>query len=216
MVGLRKRKSPGIDGEQQNIREIVIVKKRKQLDEEKRAIVQKNKEVKESKGNERAIVKNGNAIDVEDIAIVKNRNEIDEEDVQNGKERTITEKRKQLYEERAILKDRNEVDEEVVAILSKKIDEKEEQKGKEKATVKKRNHLDEERSIVKKEQNGIVGEEIICKSLPGELWTENILARLPAGTLARCSSVSKLWYNSTYKDTRFAKIHNVQNNIRQL
>lgn len=50
--------------------------------------------------------------------------------------------------------------------------------------------------------------------LPEELILENILIRLPARDLAICSCVSKFWYNSILKDSRFASSHSVQNKNR--
>ncbi|XP_026425688.1 F-box protein At1g30790-like [Papaver somniferum] len=52
--------------------------------------------------------------------------------------------------------------------------------------------------------------------LPEELVIENILTGLPVRTLAQWSCVSKLWYNSIFNDTRFAKAHFANSKNRKL
>ncbi|XP_026378056.1 probable F-box protein At1g53815 [Papaver somniferum] len=59
------------------------------------------------------------------------------------------------------------------------------------------------------QQNGMERGAVGC--LPEELVIESILTRLPARTLGACCCVSKLWYNSILKDSRFSVFHYIQN-----
>ncbi|XP_026420424.1 F-box protein At3g07870-like [Papaver somniferum] len=47
--------------------------------------------------------------------------------------------------------------------------------------------------------------------LPQEIFLENILTRLQARDVARYSCVCKLWNNYTFKDSKFASSHFIQN-----
>ncbi|XP_026451330.1 putative F-box protein At3g52320 [Papaver somniferum] len=66
-------------------------------------------------------------------------------------------------------------------------------------------------TICSKEQNKTRKKQRVRPYLPEELIINDILIRLPARTLAICSCVSKLWYNSIFHDPKFTSSHFVEN-----